>query len=216
MLFGEEICLLWSSVELFMAVTHLFVLLGIRNPKLTFIRTQKNYFLLDAMIHMTNLLLYFRSEKSIPMIFCLCLWSIMLVGHIRYFLNLHRNPPLSQRQRLRHQGPIPNDSHKISRIFHWSSVDFEENRFHIGESGKEILETSADITAHSAGFLFAFQNLLSFRYRVLTFIIMIALLYRQMLNLPHFINEPKMMPLILRKLNNLISNQPSTMNSKQS
>ena len=216
MLFGQEVYLLWSSIELFMAVTHLFVLLGIRNPKLSFIRTQKNYFLLDAMIHVANLLLYFRSEKTISMIFLLGLWSIMLVGHINYFLNLHRNPPLSQRQRLRHQGPIPSDNHKISRIFHWSSVDFEANRFNIVESGKEILETLADVTAHSAGFVLAYQNILSVWYRLITFIIMIALLYRQMLNLPHFINEPKMMPPILRKLNNLISNQQSTSYSKQS
>lgn len=195
MLFRQEIYLFWSSVELFMSVTHLFVLLGIRNPKLTFIRTQKNYFLLDATIHMINLILYYQTKNY----FIIFLWLIMLFGHVHYFLNLHLNPPLSQRQRLRHEGIIPNDSHKLSRIFHWSSVDFELNRFDITKCGKEILETLADVTAHAAGFYFAFQNLQTYRYRFLAILFMIGLLYRQMLNLPHFINEPKMMPSILRK-----------------
>jgi hypothetical protein len=216
MLFNQEFCLLWSSLELFMAITHLFVLLGIRNPKLSFIRTQKNYFLLDASIHMTNLLLYCRSKQSIGKMFCICLWSIMFVGHVYYFLNLHLNPPLSNRQRLRHQGPIPNDLHKIARIFHWSCVEMTSNRFHIGTHGKEILETLTDVTAHSAGFYFTFQYIQSFRYQSMTFIIMIILLYRQMLNLQHFVKEPKMMPSILRKLHDLAPDHSATVNAKQS
>lgn len=196
MLFAQEFSLLWSSIELFMSVTHLFVLLGIRNPKLVFIRTQKNYFLLDATIHMINLILHFQTKNY----FILLLWSIMLTGHVYYFLNLHLNPTLTQRQRLRYEGKIPDDSHKLSRIFHWSSTDFPSNRFHIQDCGKEILETSADVTAHAMGFYYAFQNLHTYRYQICTFIFMIGLLYRQMLNLPHFINEPKMMPVFLRKI----------------
>ena len=210
MLFGQEISLLWSSFELFMTVTHLFVFFGIRNSKLDFLRKQKYYFLLDATTHTGNLLVYFDRKSSIIMMFSLCLWTIMLIGHLHYFLNLHRNPPLSLRQRLKYDGSIPDDRHKISRIFHWSCIEYSKDRFDITQSGKEMLETLGDITAHSTGFYLAFQNLESLRYRSMTFILMVGLLYRQMLNLPHFINEPKMMPQFMRKFSSLIYDHSST------
>ncbi len=85
---------------------------------------------------------------------------------------------------------------------HWTrtfqfefSIDFEANRFHIGQWGKEINETLVDITAHSTE----------------SFILMIGLLYRQMLNLPHFINNAT----DLREWNNLISNYSLTMDSEE-
>ncbi len=213
MFFSEELYLLWSSLELFMAVTHFLVLAGLQNTKLGFLRRQKYYFLLDAITHLINLVLYVRAETSILKFVGLILWSIMLIGHIYYFLNLHLHPPLTQQQRLKHQGPIPNDSHKISRIFHWSCVEFQANRFHFGQCGKEISETVCDIIAHSTGFYLAFQHLQSLPYRLLTFLLMFGLLYRQMLNLPYFLHDPKMMPSILRKFHHLLSSHSSTIDS---
>ena len=62
-----------------------------------------------------------------------------------------------------------------------------------------MLETAADVTAHTAGFYLAFQMLQSVWYRLAGLAIMSAILYRQMLTLKYFLTEPKMMPPVLRR-----------------
>lgn len=164
-----------------------------RNSKLGFLRRQHNYFLLDGLTHLTNLFLNSPSTVGLPLY---CLWIIAFVIHMHYYRNLKTNPP----PKPTGDGQIPEDNkHKIPRIFHWSCVEYSANRFSILESGREILETAADVTAHTAGFYLAFQMLQSFWYRVASLAIMSAILYRQMLTLKYFLTDPKMMPPVLRR-----------------
>lgn len=121
----------------------------------------------------------------------------MLVIHLYYYRNLKTNPP----PRRKEDGQMEEDNaHKISRIFHWSCVEFQPNRFSLTESGKEMLETTIDITAHTAGFIFAFRMIKSIWYKLGAFIVMFTLFYRHMLTLKYFLTEPKMMPPQLRQL----------------
>jgi hypothetical protein len=53
------------------------------------------------------------------------------------------------------------NSHKIPRIFHWSCIEYQANRFSIFQSGREMLETTVNVIAHSAGFFLAFRQIRS-------------------------------------------------------
>ena len=129
----------------------IFSILGFRNSKLGFLRRQHNYFLLDAITHMINLTLH--SPKNVGY-FLYGLWMYAVIVHLYYYRNLTTNPPPRRNQ----DGKFEEDnSHKISRIFHWSCIEYQSNRFSIYESGKEMLETTIDVTAHTAGFILAFQ-----------------------------------------------------------
>ena len=164
-----------------------------RNSKLGFLRRQHNYFLLDAFTHLVNLLLYSPAIVGLPLY---SIWGIAFVIHIHYYRNLKANPP----PKANEDGQMPEDNkHKIPRIFHWSCVEYTANRFSILESGREMLETTLDVTAHSAGFYLAFQMVQSLWYKLAVLMIMSALLYRQMLALKYFLTDPKMMPPMLRR-----------------
>ncbi|UJR32295.1 hypothetical protein I4U23_019759 [Adineta vaga] len=194
MIFQQEFYLLWSSLELFMALTHLFVFLGFRNSKLGFLRRQHNYFLLDGLTHLTNAFLF--SPKIVGRLIY-SLWLFAFVVHIYYYYNLKSNPPPRRNQ---DDQPIEDNSHKISRIFHWSCLEYQPNRFSIMHSGKEMLETAIDVVAHSSGFYLAFLMIDSFLYKTIAILLMFALFYRQMLSLKYFFTEPKMMPPQLQQL----------------
>ncbi|CAF4159719.1 unnamed protein product [Rotaria sordida] len=97
------------------------------------------------------------------------------------------------------------NSHKISRIFHWSCLEFKGNRFSLVESGKEMLETIMDVSLHSIGFFLAFRMIESIWYKIAVLSLMFGLLYRQMLSLKYFFTEPKMMPPQLQRLFTIIS-----------
>jgi len=161
---------------------------------LGFLRRQHNYFLLDATTHFVNALLYSPKTVSLPLY---SLWIFAFVIHMYYYYNLKTNPP----PRRNEQGKTKeDDSHKISRIFHWSCVEYQPNRFNILHSGKEMSETAIDIIAHTAGFILAFRMLESYWYQLGALILMFAVFYRQMLALKYFLTEPKMMPPQLQRL----------------
>ena len=120
----------------------------------------------------------------------------MVVGHFYYYGNLKQNPPPA------HQSDnmdVSDDATKISRIFHWSCVEFHTNRFSFRECGKELIETGADVVAHLAGFFLAFRQIESVFYQISALAIMYALLYHSMLSLKSFLTDPKMMPAQLRR-----------------
>lgn len=188
MLFQQELYLLWSSLELFMALTHLFVFLGFRNSKLGFLRRQQNYFLLDAFTHLINI--FINSQRSIGYSLNL-LWIYAFIVHLYYYQNLKTNPLPKQKQ--------DDNSDKISRIFHWSCIEYQANRFSISDSGRQMLETSLDVLAHTCGFLLAFQQIHSMIYRFISILLMLGLFNRQMLSLKYFLTEPKMMPVQLQR-----------------
>jgi len=160
---------------------------------LGFLRRQHNYFLLDAFTHLINTLLYSPKTVGVPLY---GIWIFAFIVHVYYYRNLKINPPPRRKQ----DGQMEEDnSHKISRIFHWSCVEFQANRFNLLESGKEMLETTIDVVAHSAGFILAFQQITSIWYKLGAISLMFALFYRQMLSLKYFLTEPKMMPVQLRR-----------------
>jgi hypothetical protein len=91
------------------------------------------------------------------------------------------------------------NSHKIPSIFHWSCVEYQANRFSIFQSGREMLETTMDVIAHSSGFILAFRQIESIGYQIFSLVLMLAFFYRQMLGLKYFLTDPKMMPIQLRR-----------------
>lgn len=195
MIFQQELCILWSSLELFMALTHLFVFLGFRNSKLSFLRRQGNYFLLDAFTHLINILI--NSQRSIGYSLNL-LWAYAVFVHLHYYRNLKINP--APKRKLKHDDQTEEDnSHRISRIFHWSCVEYQANRFSISESGRQIFETALDVIAHTSGFVLAFRQINSTVYQVVSILLMLVLLNRQMLSLKYFQTNPKMMPSQLQR-----------------
>ncbi len=144
------------------------------------------------MTHLTNLLLY--SPKNVGYILY-GLWIYAVGVHLYYYINLTTNPPPRRNQ----DGEVEEDNaHKISRIFHWSCVEYQPNRFSIFESGKEILETTIDITNHTAGFILGFRMIQSYWYKIGAVIVMFTLFYQRMLGFKYFLTEPKMMPPQLR------------------
>ncbi|CAF1105509.1 unnamed protein product [Adineta steineri] len=187
MIFQQEFYTLWAGLELFMSMTHLFVFLGIRNSKLGFIRRQQNYFLLDGFTHLINVLIHSPKTVGWPLYI---MWIYAFFVHLYYYHNLVSNPPPKRGE----EGKVEDNSHKISRIFHWSCIEFQANRFSIMQSGKEIAETTLDVVAHTSGFVLAFRLIESYWYKAAAIILFIGLFYRQMLNLKYFFTEPKMMP----------------------
>ncbi len=171
---------------------HIFYI-GFRNSKFGFLRRQHNYFLLDAITHLVNALLYSPKTVGVPMYI---IWSYAVVVHLYYYINLKTNPPPQRKQ----DGQMEEDnSHKISSIFHWSCVEYQANRFSIFQSGRSILETTIDVIAHTTGFILAFRNIESIWYKLSALILMFVLFYRRMLGLKYFLTEPKMMPVQLRR-----------------
>lgn len=125
----------------------------------------------------------------------LSLWIYAFFVHLYYYHNLASNPPPKRKQ----DGEMEADNaDRISRIFHWSCVEFSADRFNIAQSGKEMLETTLDVTAHTIGFLLAFQQIRSFWYKLASVVLMLGLFNRQMLSLKYFLTDPKMMPVQLR------------------
>jgi hypothetical protein len=167
----------FTMAEYFLAITHLFVLLGVRNSKLGFIRRQAKYFFSDAMFHVFNLYLY--TIDHVGYIIWIN-WIIMMVGHFRYWYNLISNPPKK----------TPDEN--LCRIFHWSCVEFVDNRFGYG-CGSEVLQTVADIIAHSAGFYFMFITIPA-KHKVISLLLATILIYRQTLNSKYFLTKKSMMP----------------------
>ena len=166
---------------------------GFRNSKLGFLRRQQNYFLLDGLTHLTNTLLHSRQSVGTPLY---CFWLYAFAVHIYYYRSLIVNPP----PRRQADGQMEKDnSEKIPRIFHWPCVEYQANRFSIFESGREIFETTLDVSLHTAGFLLAFAQIQSTAYRLFSVALMFVLFYRQMLNLKYFLTDPKMMPPQLRR-----------------
>lgn len=168
-----------------------------------FLRRQQNYFLLDAFTHAVNALL--NSPKTCGGVLH-AIWSFAFVVHLYYYRNLTVNPPPPRQQTG--DKPVEDNSHKISRIFHWSSLEFQADRFSIMQSGKEMLETIIDVVAHTAGFYLAFRLINSSVFRLAAILLMLAFLYRQMLGLKYFYTEPKMMPPHLQRLFSLFSSNP--------
>ena len=198
MLFTQEFFMLWSALELFMALTHLFVFLGIKNSSIHFLRRKHNYFLLDGMCHFVHLFIYRIEDVGVPLYL---LWIYAFIAHMYYYRNLKVNPPpLASKTKLIN-GNAPEDGlDKICRIFHWSCIDYKANRFSLTESGKEMLETSCDVIAHTAGFYLALCMLNSIWYQIGVFVITAIVFHKNMLSLKHFLTEPKMMPVSIQRL----------------
>jgi hypothetical protein len=170
-----------------------FFCLGFRNSKLGFLRRQHNYFLLDGITHMINLLLH--SPKNVGIVIY-CMWMYAVVIHLYYYVTLKTNPPPRRNQ----DGKTEEDNaHKIPRIFHWSCVEYQSNRFSIFESGKEIFETTLDVVAHTTGFILGFRMIESNWYKIGALIVMCGAFYQRMLGFKYFLTEPKMMPPQLRR-----------------
>lgn len=161
---------------------------GFRNSKLGFLRRQQNYFLLDGLIHLTNTIIHSRQSVG-TLVYCF--WIYAFAVHIYYYYCLTMNPP-PRRQADGEKGD--DNSEKIPRIFHWSCVEYQANRFSIFESGREIFETTTDVFLHTAGFLLAFRQIQSIWYRLFSIALMFVLFYRRMLTLKYFLTDPKMMP----------------------
>ena len=159
-----------------------------------FLRRQQNYFLLDGITHIVNTLLHSPRTAGTSLY---VLWIFAFVIHMYYYWNLKNHPPPKRDQRGRVE---KEDTHELSRIFHWSCIDYAANRFSLLESGSELLQTAADIIAHSAGFLLAFRMIESVIYRIGVFVLLTMLLYRRMIQLKYFLSDPKMMPKPLQRL----------------
>lgn len=158
-----------------------------------FLRRQQNYFLLDGITHLINTFLYSRQSVGTPLY---CMWIYAFAVHIYYYYCLISNPP----PRRHADGQMGEDnSDKIPRIFHWSCVEYQANRFNIFQSGREMFETTIDVFLHTAGFLLAFRQIQSIWYRVFSVALMFVLFYRQMLTFKYFLTDPKMMPPQLRR-----------------
>ena len=160
---------------------------------LDFLRRQHNFFLLDGFTHIVNILLYSPSAVGWPLY---VLWIIMVIGHGYYYNNLKRHPPPARGADNR---LIHDDTSQLSRIFHWSCLEFRTNRFSFGDCAKEMLETTGDIVAHSIGFLLAFHQIESIGYKLVSILLTYALLHRSMLGLKSFVNDPRMMPSPFRR-----------------
>ncbi|CAF2965059.1 unnamed protein product, partial [Rotaria sp. Silwood2] len=125
------------------------------------------------------------------------MWAYALMVHLYYYRNLKIHPP--PRRNPDGTKIQEDNAHKISRIFHWSCVEFQANRFSLFESGREMAETTMDVVAHSIGFFLAFCMIESIWYKLGALALMFGVLYRQMLGLPFFLTEPKMMPTQLQR-----------------
>ena len=100
----------WATFEALLATSHIAVLLGIRNSKLEYLRTQAHYFLLDGLTHLFHILYYGLDDVSI---FAWINWRIQIFVHVYFFFNLFLNPPHTPQERLK-------------KIFHWSCVGFKK------------------------------------------------------------------------------------------
>lgn len=194
MLLSQEFYMLWSALELFMALTHLFVFLGFKNSTLDFLRRKHNYFLVDGMCHLVHLFIYRISDVGLPLY---GLWVYAFIAHMYYYRNLKLNPPPVK---TAEDKIVEDDTHKISRIFHWSCIEYKANRFSLTESGKEMFETSCDVIAHGIGFYLALSMLTSIWYQIGVFAITAIVFHRSMTGLEDFLTDPKMMPAQIQRL----------------
>ncbi|CAF0809455.1 unnamed protein product [Didymodactylos carnosus] len=191
MIASEELKVLWTSFELFMAISHFLVLIGVKNSKIGFLRRQTTYFLLDALTHLFNLCFHHKLLLNNAFGFLIYInWIVMFIGHVYYYLNLKLNPPK----------PDDKSVANLCNIFLWSCVEFTKNRFDIKQCGKEVVETVSDIVAHSAGYYYMFTEIKSDAYKILTILLMAMALYNRMIRFKYFLTEPQMMPKPLRDL----------------
>jgi hypothetical protein len=118
--------LLLCVAEITFCISHLLVHLGLKNPRLVYLTHQAMYFSLDCFLSTLNLI-YFWDKYNI--LRPLLIYAILV--HVYYVADL-----------LIHNGK--------SRIFLWSCVDCQGNRFDM-KYLKENLETLLDVTCHFFG-----------------------------------------------------------------
>ena len=181
---NEYFQVFWAVSEGVWVLTHIFVLLGIRNSTLDCLRRQQLYFFADGVFHTFNIVYYPLNEIGY---FGYYNARLMLIIHIYFWLNLVLNPPST-----------PADN--LKTVFHWSSVEFQDNRFNFSKYYVEIMGTLLDIIAHSLG-CFLMMKRLNITYNILVFLgviintyIGIFIFYRK-----EFSTKTHMMPQILRK-----------------
>ncbi len=135
----------WAVFESIWCITHLMVLFGLRNSTLKHLRSMQLYFLLDGITHLFTIINYPLSEIGY---FGYINSRYMLGVHIWVWVNLIINPPSTSPDGLR-------------KVYHWSCVEFKDNRFDFTKYWFEIIGTSLDVIAHFTGAVLM-MKLLSF------------------------------------------------------
>lgn len=141
----------WCTIEALIACSHIAVLLGFRNSKIDYLRTQAHYFLLDGLTHLFHILYYSLDQVNLV---AWVNWRIQIFVHFYFFLNLFLNPPSTSTDRLK-------------KVFHWSCIEFKEKRFDFINCFWEILGTVADIMAHLFGFYYMALTLDKFYFLII-------------------------------------------------
>ncbi len=132
---NENFQISWATFEGIWAITHIIVLIGIRNSTLEHLRAQQLYFFVDGLFHLFNVVYYPIDEIGF---FGYLNARAMLLVHIYFWINLVLNPPSTPKENLK-------------PVFQWSCVEHKGNRFDISKYYCEILGTVLDIVAHGLG-----------------------------------------------------------------
>lgn len=154
--------------EIVFCISHLFVHLGIKNPRLTYLTHQSMYFSMDGFLTTLNLI-YFWERYFIIRFFLF----YAILGHLYYVADL-----------VMQNG--------ISRIFYWSSVECKDNRFDL-KYLKENLETLLDVFCHFYG-AYNFFSLLCSNMTYACLISSMGMIYVGMVLNRDFLTMDYMMP----------------------
>ena len=131
----------YYCIELTLSLTHFYVFIGFKNPALSHIRREKYYFLGDAICHMINIVIFYKTKGLLISIY----WLFLFVVHIFYFIHLWQHDK-------------PSVEHNLYPIFKWSCIGYNKKRFDFKESGSEIVQTIMDIVGHLLGGIFIMEG----------------------------------------------------------
>ena len=154
--------------EISLCISHLLVHLGLKNPRLLYLEHQAMYFSLDGFLTTLNLI-YFWDRYYVLRLFLI----FAILGHIYYVTDL-----------LLHNGK--------SRIFYWSSVDCQDDRFNL-KYLKENFETILDVSCHFLG-AYNFFDIIDYQMAYACLISSIILLWIGMVGNKDFFTMNHMMP----------------------
>jgi hypothetical protein len=159
----------FATAEFALFISHLMVHLGIKNPKLSELSTKTHYFIFDCVMTFINLYWFWNRYYIMKPILIFA-----IIVHIFYVSCMFFRE-------------------KICRIFYWSCLECNENRFG-SKFLKENIETAIDILCHFSGFYMFFRSIVYPLHRLLSLgasILTIFFIYKF---LKSFRTEEYMMP----------------------
>ncbi|CAF1115510.1 unnamed protein product [Brachionus calyciflorus] len=168
-----------AAIEIYVCLTHFFVLMGIRNSPLCQLGHNSIYFMIDALL--TGLSVYQFKESEVGF-FILTNWIFMFWMHLYYVYKM----------------TTLNSINNLNLVFPWSCTDFGDYRF----SRKywfEIFGTTLDVLSHGSSAWFNLK-LLESEYWFFAFLTGILITYSRVFAKTKFTTEQKMMPVFLGKL----------------